>query len=88
MNTKIVHTRRLESNESDYKIFFLYGNRKNVLHPGYFYKVFMYKCLQVLSHKSTTDAAASPSYSYVIKPMFGTEQNLCKGSFILELISK
>ena len=38
-----------------------------------FYKVFMYKYLQVPSHKSTTDAAASPSYSYVIKPMFGTE---------------
>ena len=38
-----------------------------------FHKVFMYKYLQVLSHKSTTDAAASPSYSYVIKPMFGTE---------------
>ena len=64
MNTKTVYTRRLESNESDYKIFFLYGNRKNV---------FMYKYLQVLSHKSTMDAAASPSYSYVIKPMFGTE---------------
>ena len=38
-----------------------------------FYQVFMYKYLQVLSHKSTMDAAASPSYSYVIKPMFCTE---------------
>ena len=38
-----------------------------------FYKVFMYKYLQVLSHKSTTDAAVSLSYSYIIKPMFGTE---------------
>ena len=73
MNTKIVYTRHLESNESDYKIFFLYGNRKNVLHLGYFLQRFMYKYLQVLSHKSTMDAAASLSYSYVIKPMFGTE---------------
>ena len=38
-----------------------------------FYQVFMYKYLQVLSHKSTMDAAASPSYSYVIKPMFCIE---------------
>ena len=38
-----------------------------------FYKVFMYKYLQVFSHNSTMDAAASPLYSYVIKPMFGTE---------------
>ena len=38
-----------------------------------FYQVFMYNYLQVLSHKSTMDAAASLSYSYVIKPMFCTE---------------
>ena len=38
-----------------------------------FYKVFMYKYLQVLSHKSTMDVSASLSYSYVIKPMFDTE---------------
>ena len=29
-----------------------------------FYKVFMYKYLQVLLHKSTMDAAASPSIKF------------------------
>ena len=63
MNTKIVYTQCLESNESDYKIFFLYGNRKNVLHPGYFLESFY---VQIFTSPFTQEYHGCCSFSVIL----------------------